>query len=534
MSGATSDTKPVVLVVDDLRESYDSLVTSARNHQSGRLVEEFDFEYVGSYGELRDWYQHHRDRFVSLIVQDVDFTHLRDEKKLVGQSEVPRPSQQPFDTRALQGLLIYGSMRQNNIDRVVPVLFVSCRVGTESITQMSSFLVNPGYGSCSFVPESAVGEEYYPRICEQIDSLALRPLTDEARRRWMDQHHMVIGRSRKMAFLTYEIERIGSSDAIVLLLGNPGVGKELVANALHRCSGRYASGDPLREYPCTINMAALDKNLMEDELFGHERGAYTGSVGERPGIFEAANGSTVFLDEIGDIDQDTQRKLLRTIEYYRIKRIGSSVEIPVDMRIIATTNRAIDDLQVRFRPDFYARLAQHCIVVPSLRDRWENEPGRVLDRDLEEFFEYIIGVMNRNPRHRHQLKMERAAVRFVRQLVEDYIDGGNSVFIGNIRTLRNIIERAYERAQYDGSREVGLGHIMPTIGRVHLMNAQSAPKPHEDGTIETVVGSLNLEAVESRAIKEALAKHGGNQTKAADELGIHRDTLHRKMGELNL
>lgn len=534
MSGATSDPKPVVLVVDDLRDSYDSLVTNVNNYQSGRLAEEFDFEYVGSYVELKDWYQCNSGRFVSLIIQDVDFSHVRDEKKLVGQPDALRPAQQPLDVRALQGLLIYGSMRQNNIDRVVPVLFVSCRVGTESIIEFSSFIVNPGYGSCSFVPESAVGDEYYPRICEQLDTLALRPLTDEQRRRWVEQHHMVTGRARKMAFLTYEIERIGSSDAIVLLLGKPGVGKELVANALHRCSGRYSSGDPLREYPRTVNMAALDKSLIEDDLFGHENGAYTGAVGARAGIFEAAHGSTVFLDEIGDIDQDTQRKLLRTIEYYRIKRIGSSAEVDVDMRIIATTNRAIDDLQVRFRPDFYARLAQHCIAVPSLRERWENEPGRVLDSDIEEFFEYILDVMNRNPRHRRKIQMERTAVRFVRQLVEEYIDGGNNIFIGNVRTLRNIIERSYERAQYDGSKEIGLGHVMPTIGLVRLMNSQSAPKPPEGGTIESVVGNLNLEAVECRAIKEALAKNGNNQTRAADELGIHRDTLHRKMGELNL
>ena len=534
MSGATPDPKPVVLVVDDLRPSYDSLVTNVNNYQSGRLAAEFDFEYVGSYGELRDWYQRNSDRFVSLIIQDVDFTHVHDERKLVGQPEALRPAQQPFDVRALQGLLIYGSMRQNNIDRVAPVLFVSCRVGTESITEFSSFIVNPGYGSCSFVPESAVGEEYYPRICEQIDSLALRPLTQDKRRRWIEQHHMVTGRARKMAFLTYEIERIGSSDAIVLLLGKPGVGKELVANALHRCSDRYSSGDPLREYPRTVNMAALDKNLIEDDMFGHERGAYTGSAGERAGIFEAANGSTVFLDEIGDVDQDTQRKLLRAIEYHRIKRIGSSAEIDVDMRIIATTNRAIDDLQVRFRPDFYARLAQHCIVVPSLRERWESEPARVLESDVEDFFDYILDVMNRNPRHRRKLQMERTAVRFVRQLIEEYIDGGNTIFIGNIRTLRNIIERSYERAQYDGSKEVGLGHVMPTIGLVRLMNAQSAPKPLAGGTIEGVVGSLKLEAVECLAIREALAKNGNNQTKAADELGIHRDTLHRKMGELNI
>jgi transcriptional regulator with GAF, ATPase, and Fis domain len=365
---------------------------------------------------------------------------------------------------------------------------------------------------------------------------------------------LVIGRARKMAFLAYEIERIGPSDATVLLLGGPGVGKELVANALHRCSYRYVENDPGREYPLTVNMAALSPNLVEDELFGHQRGAFTGATGERAGILESARGSTVFLDEIGDIGQETQVKLLRAMEYHRIKRVGSSREMSIDMRIIAATNRTVPELQTRFRPDFYGRLVQHCIPVPSIRERWENEPGDGVEADIEDLAQFIIRTMNASPRHKRHLGIERTAVKLIRQVVQQHVDGSEDLLDGNIRTLRNIIERAYERAQYDGSAEIGLGHVMPALGMVRLLNAQtprpSVPEPGQQGpaagpdatppsttdpyALHNLVGTLNLEDIERRAIKEALEKTGNNQTHAAELLGIHRDTLRRKMAEHDL
>jgi transcriptional regulator with GAF, ATPase, and Fis domain len=546
--------KPVILVVDDLATSYESLVRNIAEYDDGRLAREFDYIHLDCFDAVRQWYHRSRARFVALIVQDVDFSHTTDEQKLVDYPDILKPLQRTLDIKALQGFLIYGYLRQNNIDRIAPVIFVSCRIGMESTSEFSEFIIRPGYGLCSFVPESAVGDQYYPKIAEAIDALAIRPLTDEQRALWTTKHHMVIGRARKMAFLAYEIERIGPSDATVLLLGGPGVGKELVANALHRCSYRYVEGDPDREYPLTVNMAALSPSLVEDELFGHERGAFTGATGERAGILESAQGSTVFLDEIGDVGQDTQVKLLRAMEYHRIKRIGSSHEIPIDMRIIAATNRTVPELQTRFRPDFYGRLVQHCIPVPSLRERWENEPADSVEADIEETARYIIQTMNANPRHKRHLGIERTAVKFVRQVVQQHIDGSSTMLSGNVRTLRNIVERAFERAQYDGSSEIGLGHIMPALGMVRLLAAQagaaqpvsSVPQddtsthaagqsaPTDTKPLEAVVGTLNLQDIERQAIKEALRKTNNNQTHAAELLGIHRDTLRRKMTELSL
>jgi len=535
--------KPVIPVVDDLATSYDSLVRNIAEYDGGRLAREFDYQHVDCFAELRQWYSRNRSRFVSLIVQDVDFSHTTDERKLVDYPEILQPLQRTLDIKALQGFLIYGYVRQNNIDRIAPVIFVSCRIGMESTSEFSEFIIRPGYGLCSFVPESAVGDQYYPKIAASIDALAIRPLTDEQRRYWQDKHQMVVGRARKMAFLAYEIERIGPSDATVLLLGSPGVGKELVANALHRCSYRYVEGDHERENPLTVNMAALAPTLVEDELFGHQRGAFTGASVERTGILEAAQGTTVFLDEIGDITQETQVKLLRAMENRCIKRVGSSHEIRIDMRIVAATNRAVPELQTRFRPDFYGRLVQHCIPVPSIRDRWENEPADILESDIDELARYIIQTMNANPRHKRQLGIERTAVKFIRQVVQQHVDGSSNLLDGNIRTLRNIIERAYERAQYDGSVDIGLGHAMPALGMVRLLGAQTPPAagattsgepPAAGASLQSVAGSLKLEDIERQAIKEALQKTNNNQTHAAELLGIHRDTLRRKMSEHKL
>ncbi len=523
---------PVVLFVSGAREVFGGLEHYLQNSNPEHLCRGFQFEYLDCYASLKDWYQQNRGRFVSVVIQEVDYTQTRNEKKLLGYPEVRSPVPKKFDPLAYQGFLIYASMRQNNIDRIAPTLFITKPGRLMYARQFTDFIIYPGYGSCRFMEELPDRQNFLAGIAENIHALALRPLGDGERQHWRQTHEMVVGRSRKMAHLVREIERIGPSDAIALLLGQPGVGKELVANALHRCSNRYERGIPGREWPHTVNIAALDKNLIEDELFGHEKGAFTGAVSERKGIFETARDSTVFLDEIGDINQETQVRLLRAMEYRRIKRLGSSYETTVNMRIVASTNRTIEDLRPRFRPDFYSRLVQHCIPIPSLAERWQDEDSRIAEQDLNEIFLYVVDKMNQDPRHGRQLQIERAAVRFLHQLVEEHINGINGIFQGNMRTLRNIIERAYERAQYDGSPEVRLGHIISTLGMIHLMNTQVATE--KGGSVEQVAGSLNLRVIEKKAIAEALARCRNNQTQAAELLGIHRDTLRRKISEYDL
>ncbi len=525
-----TEVRPIILVVSDQRERFEGLLHHLRSRDGGRLHEKFNFEYLECYAALKNWYYHNRGRFVSLIILDVDFSEVRDERKLLGYPEVRYPVPKDFDPRAFQGFLIYASLRSNDIDRIAPVVFIANPAQLSDAQRFSEFVVYPGYGSCSFVQESPTKQAvWYEKVAKSIDVLALQPLEEDARGLWRTGDDMVVGQSRKMAYLAHEIERIGRSDAIVLLLGKPGVGKELVANALHRRSHRHSDKDLTRQLPLCVNIAGLGRNLLEDELFGHERGAFTGAISERKGIFETARRSTVFLDEIGDIYKEIQLKLLRAMEYHRIKRLGSSTEVEVDIRIIASTNRSVEELQLRFRPDFYSRLVQHCIMVPSLKERWENEHAKVVERDIDEMSRFVLEEMNKNPRHERKLQMDRGAVKFLYQLVAGYIDGNNNIFEGNIRTLRNIVERAYERAQYDGSPAVSTGHVISTMGIIHFMSTQASAS--DRGSIEQSVGSLNLRTLEHKAIAEALNKCSGNQSKAARVLGIHRDTLRRKLSE---
>jgi len=525
---------PVILVIDDLYDAFTALLDNLKKYEGGKLYSQFEYIYLDSYQSLVDWYKKNPGRFVSLIVQDVDFTHTKSEQKLLRGTDLWKTPPKNFDERALQGFLIYGLLRSKPIDRFVPVLFVSSRIGLDTTRNFAEYLVYPGYGSCTFAPDYDQAENFYFRIAGMIDAFALRPLSTAQKEEWKDFHSMVLGRSRLMCYLVHEIERIAPTEATVIILGGPGVGKELVANVIHKKSYRYDPESKEKAKPLTVNIAALDRNLIEDELFGHERGAFTGATGMREGIFETAAGSTVFLDEIGDLSKEVQLKLLRTMEYKTIKRLGSSREIEVDFRVICATNRTIEQLQKSLRSDFYARLIQHCLLVPSMREKWADESYEVVENDIWELSSFFVEKMNNDPRIMGKIGLSNAVVKFLSKLAWEYVEGGNELFAGNIRTLRNLVERAYERCQYEGQKEISLGHIISTLGMMRLLERPPISPPTKELNIESVVGSLNLIEIEKRAISEALAKTGHNQTQAAELLNIHRDTLRKKMQEYGI
>jgi transcriptional regulator with PAS, ATPase and Fis domain len=520
--------KPLIIVVDDLEAAYLGLINFLKE-KAEKVYQNFEFLYCQSYHDLKEWYSKNRGEFVSLIIQDVDYTHLKDSNKLLKKEDCQLSHLEFFDEIALQGFLIYLKIREE-LDRIVPVLFVSLRVGLDYTKEFTKFLVYPGYGKCSFIPTEITGEEYYPTIVRNIENMALLPVTKEKKETWKKYHKMVIGNSRSMAYLVKEIERIAISDATCVLLGASGVGKELVANALHRLSYRYDPEVIHKRAPLTVNIYALDFNLIEDELFGHEKGAFTGAISAREGIFEAANNSTIFLDEIGELPNEIQIKLLRALEYKKIKRIGASSEIEVDVRIIAATNRTIEELRKKLRPDFYSRLIQHCIFVPSLKERYQNENLEVIEKDVKELAEFFINEMNQ--KDSRNLTISPIALKFLTKLVYEYVNGQNDIFESNIRTFRNIVERAYERAVSDGALEIDLGHIISTIGMMRFLQPKEEKK--EVVSLEEVFHTLNLEEIEKQVIKEALKKSNGNLSQAARLLGIHRDTLRRKIQEYNL
>ncbi|HVO22733.1 MAG TPA: sigma 54-interacting transcriptional regulator [Candidatus Margulisiibacteriota bacterium] len=299
----------------------------------------------------------------------------------------------------------------------------------------------------------------------------------------------LVGRSPAMRTLYEQIEDVAASEASVLLLGETGVGKELVAEAIHRASRR--AGGPLIK----VNCSALSEGLLESELFGHVRGAFTGALRDKVGRFELANGGSIFLDEIGELSPSLQVKLLRVLQEKEIERVGEARVIPVDCRVIAATNR---DLRARvdrgtFREDLFYRLSVIPIHVPPLRDRRADIPL------LAEHFLTRIATQEGKP---------------VEGFTPDAIDALLEYrWPGNVRELENAIAFAIIKCR------------APRIGAEHLpAEIRSAPRAARSGA-----GTLTRDAIEA-----ALQKTGGNRLRAARALGVGRATFYRKVAELGI
>lgn len=299
----------------------------------------------------------------------------------------------------------------------------------------------------------------------------------------------MIGRSPAMRHLLNDIAMVAPSDATVLIHGDSGTGKELVARALHASSARGEK--PL----VTLNCAALNESLLESELFGHEKGAFTGADRRREGRFVEADGGTLFLDEIGDISPLMQVRLLRAIQEREVQRVGSNQTISVDVRLIAATHRdlAQEVSAGRFRQDLYYRLNVVIIEMPSLRQRREDIPLLA-----EHFLQRYAG------RNRKGVK------GFTPQAMDLLI---HYDWPGNIRELENAIERAVVllTGEFVTERELPLAIANTPIKTLHGHDIQP------------------LVEVEKEVIQAALEKTGGNKTEAARQLGITRKTLLAKL-----
>ncbi|GAB4346331.1 MAG: sigma-54 dependent transcriptional regulator [Candidatus Abyssubacteria bacterium] len=307
--------------------------------------------------------------------------------------------------------------------------------------------------------------------------------------------------------------KVAPTDSTVLLLGESGTGKEIIAEYIHRMSNRYDK--PF----LAINCSALPETLLESELFGYVRGAFTGATSDRKGLFEEGNSGTIFLDEVGDMPLLTQVKLLRVLENREIRRLGENRIIKVDVRIIAATNQdlAAAIAEKRFREDLFFRLNVIQIRIPPLRDRMDSLPSLV---------RYFISKFNRQF-NRNIRDIDKKA-QFIL---------ANYDYPGNVRELENIIEHAVIMADDDVLRSHNLPDYLQTIKRPVL----ALPK----GTDETVGAAVResegdseefvtLAEMEKRLIAETLIKCDGNQTLAAEKLGISRSTLWRKMKEYNI
>ncbi len=302
----------------------------------------------------------------------------------------------------------------------------------------------------------------------------------------------IIGNSPQMQAVFDTVRQVAASRATVLIQGESGTGKELVAKAIHQLSSRsHAAFVP-------VHCAALSSTLLESELFGHEKGAFTGAAERRKGRFEMADGGSLFLDEIGEIDSSVQVKILRALEERKFERVGGQETVEVDTRLIAATNRDLKQMVADgdFREDLFYRLYVVVITLPPLRERTGDIP-LLLKHFLEEF----------------NAENGRCVEGFSPDALDLLASYG---WPGNVRELRNVVEQAVVLLR---GKRIGVRDLP-----AHIREAADAA-----GSVP--VGAGTLEELEKKAVAQALRSAGGNRTRAAEQLGISRRTLHRKIAE---
>jgi len=318
----------------------------------------------------------------------------------------------------------------------------------------------------------------------------------------------IIGRSEGIGKVREQIARVAATDVTVLIIGETGTGKELVARAIHKSSSRAAKAF------VAVNCAGLAESLLESELFGHERGAFTGADRAREGLFEAAHQGTLFLDEIGELSAAAQAKLLRVLTDGEVLRVGSSRPRKVDVRVLAATHR---DLEARvrdnlFREDLFYRLAIFPITIPPLRQRRDDIP------ELAELF---------LQRAASDLKLPRRTLSSKALPVLKSYD-----FPGNVRELRNVIERACILANAEEIGEEAFANLAP------LRQASGAGPEKDQDWVASLPDSIDLRellsSIEKKLIERALTAANGAQAEAARRLGLSRSDLSYKLGKYEL
>ena len=351
-------------------------------------------------------------------------------------------------------------------------------------------------GAFHYLTKPVDADELLLIMKKAFDNLTLKRENIELRRSLKEKYHYekIVSTSPEMEKVLSLFFRAAKSDANVLITGESGTGKELVAGAIHNISGRKEQNFVIAD------LAAIPETLIETELFGHERGAFTGADRRRIGKFEFTSGGTIFLDEIGELPHSVQVKLLRVIQTKKIVRLGSNDEISIDARLICATNKNIDaELQKgNFREDLYYRLNVIRIHIPPLRERKEDIPLLV---------DHFIKIHS---------KRERRSIKGITNDAMRKIMRYN--FPGNIRELENIIERGIVLARGD---YITLEDVPISVSR--------KTSHYQGGRLSTAVAKIEKEMIE-----DALERHQGNKTKAAEDLGISERVLRYKIKKYNI
>jgi len=388
----------------------------------------------------------------------------------------------------------------------------------KEISQLTEVMVMTAYGTiesaveamrlgaCDYIQKPFTEQELLLKIQKAVEQRRLAGemsvMAAEFRERYKFEN--IIGRSGPIRDVLARIVRIAPTDATVLITGESGTGKELVARAVHANSKR--ANRPF----VSVNCAAISETLLESELFGHVRGAFTGAVSARKGLFEEANGGTFFFDEIAETPPSFQAKLLRAIQEGEIRRLGDNKPIHVDIRMVAATNQ---DLKVsieekRFRQDLYYRLNVARFILPPLRDRREDVPLLV-----EFFIDKFARKMNRHVS--------------IGEGVMDYLV--NYDFPGNIRELENMIEQGVALAV---NGQIQRDDVIPPEVQISRRSVGPLPVAESGGSSRSLQDVID--EAERKTIEAVLRDLDGNKEKAAEILGLSSTTLWRKMKRLNV
>ena len=388
------------------------------------------------------------------------------------------------------GLDVLDEIRR--MDSNLPVIVLTGHAGIESAVRAMKL------GAYDYLEKPINLEELSITAAKALESRAMRQEIRRLRHQQDGDHQFIVGDNKQMQDIMHLIERLAPTKASVLIQGDSGTGKEVVAQAIHRLSPRAKKGF------LAINCAAIPDSLVETELFGHEKGSFTDAIEEKPGLIEIADGGTLFLDEISTLKLELQAKLLRVLETETVRRVGGVKDIPVDLRVIAATNRdlrqAIKDGE--FRGDLYYRLSVMVIDIPPLRERVE---------DIDKFAAAFVADFNKST-FKNVQGISDDALRLLRQYE----------WPGNVRELRNVIERAMILCSGD----------MIHVGDLPAEIVSKEPSMAFEGNvvpIPPVAEGIDMEAMVSgirkRMMLEALAQTQGNKSQAARLLGLSRDQL---------
>jgi two-component system nitrogen regulation response regulator NtrX len=408
----------------------------------------------------------------------------------------------------LDGLEVLSRLR--GLSDALPVVIISAH-GTSATALEAGRL-----GAFRFIEKPLSKEQVLDAVREGVELGSLRR-ENRTLRTALETRHQLVGDSPALARVMDQVRRAAPSHATVLILGESGVGKELVARAIHRASLRA------RERFVQVNCAAIPEELIESELFGHERGAFTGATEKQVGKFELADRGTIFLDEVGDMSARTQAKVLRVLQEGEVERLGSSRTTKVDVRVIAATNKDLEDeiAEGRFREDLYFRLSVIPILVAPLRERPEDIPLLV-----QHFVAQFSRESNRRP-----VRFAPAALDVLRQ----------APWRGNVRELRNAVERLLIMSDRDVIEADDVRQVVRVGARPAPVALAAATPGGGDGMPTATLADGKpatlrefKESSERAFIVAKLREHGWNISKTADVIDTPRSNLYKKLEQYGI